>query len=169
MKHRGIYIYVFVLWVLFGLVYLYPGPATLAAEIAPYSVRSELDNYLISGVYTDWYRSVIVMLAGFFFLITGIARRSSILLNLSLLIGLVYTLYTTMLEVSIEQSNVALNHGVSAAVSGIGVILERQPDFVLKELLFFLFASCLATVIILKVKHLIVRETTRTPKRRRAR
>jgi uncharacterized membrane protein len=169
MKHKGIYIFAILLWLIFGLIYLYPHPDVIAADISPHSNRSELDEYLISGIYTGWYMAIIVMSIGVLTILFGFKRRSFVLLSLSLLTGMSYTFYTTRLEVFIEQADVMLNHGISVAASSVNVILKHYPDFIFMELLFFLFAIGVLIILFLNLKHITNSSTADAPKSRRAR
>ena len=166
MTQKGIYIYIAVLWLIFGLVYLYPHPEVIAANIAPQSGRSELDEYIISGVYTGWHTAMSMLAIGLVTLFIGIKRHSSLLLSISIFSGISYTYYTTRLEVFIEQSKIALNHGVTIAASGINTILKYHPDFIYMELLLVSFLAGAIMLTVSRIKHITNRSTTDAPRRR---
>ena len=166
MTQKGIYIYIAVLWLIFGLVYLYPHPEVIAANIAPQSGRSELDEYIISGVYTGWHTAILMLTIGLLTLFIGLKRHSLLLLSISIIIGISYTYYTTRMEVFIEHSKIALNHGVSIAASGINTILKYHPDFIFMELLLVSFIAGAIMLTVSRIKHITNRSTTDAPRRR---
>ena len=138
MSNKVFYIYTSLLWLIFGLVYLYPHPDTVAAGIAPHTARNELDNYLISEIYMSWYLAIAVLAIGLAILLTGIGKKRPLPLALSLTVGLSYTFYT---------SRAAIDQGMTHAVSSVIDILGHQPDFIIMELLFFLFFLGTAIVV----------------------
>ena len=147
MSNKVFYIYTSLLWLIFGLVYLYPHPDTVAAGIAPHTARNELDNYLISEIYMSWYLAIAVLAIGLAILLTGIGKKRPLPLALSLTVGLSYTFYTSGQEVLSKQSRAAIDKGMTHAVSSVIDILGHQPDFIIMELLFFLFFLGTAIVV----------------------
>lgn len=166
MKQKGLYIYIALLWLIFGLVYLYPHPEFIALNIAPQSERSELDDYLISGVYNGWYTAIFILILGLLTLFIGLRRHSLLLLSISVFTGISYTYYTTSMEVLIEHTITALNHGVSVAASGINTILKYHPDFIFMELLLLSFLAGGIILVFSRIKHITNRSTTNAPRRR---
>ena len=99
-------------------------------------------------------------------LFIGIKRHSSLLLSISIFSGISYTYYTTRLEVFIEQSKIALNHGVTIAASGINTILKYHPDFIHMELLLVSFLAGAIMLTVSRIKHITNRSTTDAPRQR---
>jgi len=134
---------------MFAITYLLPPISDQLIDIRNILSDEEADSIIISWIYADYYRAIIIIVFGLCLLIFGYIRKSMPSILLSAIIGGVYCIYSTgYMSLFRDRLILSIEHGPQNIFFGFDIIFRHQPDWIFKEVLAVLFLCAILPVVI---------------------